>query len=623
MDSNEPNGKSEPLSVHWSKLSVQDRCNRLLNTLSQRKPGFSVSCSMCDNMKPSDRRTAHEVHFLSHHTIESDTKEEVFGYAGIPNLPTFDNAWQLSRNKIARRNKPLHTNVLTPPSEDCGRSFSTSLSSSSTTESTKVNSSMSQEDDGIHICSVSPKSTMSMPMDSQSISSSSINTSSESVIRKLSSRDGLPSDDSTTLNAGSSHQDTSNSLDANISLESRLETSLPEPLNFTSTLHNNSSIIMPNPIYQGIPPSLTSSCESFNENEHPSYAAVPLSASSSMPINACSVIKGPFILPRKGPSEGASSFFSPSSSSFTPASSNFANLLTSTQIETAAETSPPSQETESIPNVPASHDETAVSSGPVMKRKRGRPRKYFPVSSTSSANGSSADGTVVRRKRGRPRKYPPDLLSRNTGKAKNTETTVALKYTLTGEPVVVRRRGRPRKNAIVAENSSITIQKYTHSSQSKDSPLEEPCIQTRFMSEKARELFLKQCQVSFHSERSKKQQRLEEKRRRLNELLRMEKKLHSQLASELDSDLKSATDEAESENDFSSSDEDEMSTENESTSSITLQQLNNLDGTIESPSSLNLVPTTLPGIFFTNPNISIEVLPAARKNPTRTVRRHS
>ena len=103
-------GPSELIPENSSYLHLEERCNRLLRTLAQCRPRFRVSCTLCNNMTPSDHRTTHLVHFLRHHTTETDDKDQLFAFVGISDSDTYNRSWQQGRNKIAKRKASIEKN---------------------------------------------------------------------------------------------------------------------------------------------------------------------------------------------------------------------------------------------------------------------------------------------------------------------------------------------------------------------------------------------------------------------------------------------------------------------------------------------------------------------------------
>lgn len=94
-----------------TQLSLGERFIRLLQTLADCKPDFRVSCTLCHDMTPSDQKKNHLVHFLRHHTTETDDKNEVFFSLGLPDSVTYHEAWEYGRNRIAQQKLALTTNV--------------------------------------------------------------------------------------------------------------------------------------------------------------------------------------------------------------------------------------------------------------------------------------------------------------------------------------------------------------------------------------------------------------------------------------------------------------------------------------------------------------------------------
>lgn len=546
-------GPSEVIPENSSELHLEERCNRLLRTLAQCRPRFRVSCTLCNNMTPSDHRTTHLVHFLRHHTTESDDKDQLFAFVGISDSDTYNRSWQQGRNKIAKRKAAMVKG----------------------NNRNKHNSALREEVDNYQV-----------PV----AGTSARNSHRQSVIVTIQSGPGEASDQQDSQANLSAVQAEFSAVNRDESTENKVQITSSEALNLTQT-HSSSPSASPS---------------SSNDN------------SSTLNHNICNSHPGTMLNGNSAVEKSSHSSTRPSEASQSPGinptpvpplkneNSFLRRLLCSERSE------PPAILASAL-NLPqiSSKPPSQVSQVATIKRKRGRPRKYFTTSEMVSSNGgnsSGVDAPVFRRKRGRPRKYPPGF-TRASESSKNSNVTI--KYTHTGEPIVCRKRGRPPKN----QNANKLLaagNKAVHSQSSK-----EPCIQTRFMTEKARELFLKQCEVSFHSERTKRQIRLEEKKRRLNVLVSMEQKLHWQLASELESDVKS-----DSESSYSSSDEDVPPT-SDSNLSLTMKKLKSpAKSSPKTLDPLNLVPTTLPGIFFTNPSISIEVLPP-KKTPGRPSRRHT
>lgn len=520
------------------ELHLEERCNRLLRTLAQCKPRFRVSCTLCDNMTPSDHRTTHLVHFLRHHTTESDDKDQLFAFVGISDSDTYNRSWQQGRNKIAKRKAAMEKNNRLKSAPNCKREND---SQPETYGEKRVPQNPHQT---LQVLEKPNPPKQREPKGHQAAHTSLENTFTDHLI-----------DLSNTQHESAMAYPTASS-------ENKSQTQDIHPKENVSS--NNHDIL-----------------HFHLDNLAVQNTAIEIEVSTQQ-------------IQREPPLETNSTAIGQTNSE----NSNLIRLLSSKPNE-ATFISPST--TDSITNQP-------LQVAPI-KRKRGRPRKYFPAPTTSSSDPNGAP--VFKRKRGRPRKYPLDLVKR-PGESSNNSSNVTIEYTQ-GEPVIRRKRGRPPKNKssgnLLPNNKSPHVQ----SSSSK-----EPGTQTRFMSEKARELFLQQCKMSFHSDQTKKKIRLEEKKRRLNILLCMEKKLQSQLASQLDSNLNSDDDDSESS--YSSSDED-VSTTSESYSSITFNRIKPSTKPT-STSSLELVPTTLPGIFFTNPNISIEIIPATKSHGS-SVRRHS